>query len=56
MFINSNSFFSNIPPVVKNLLIINVLVWLVMALMPAADRWFDAHLALYYFSSPAFEP
>ena len=27
-----------------------------MALMPAADRWFDQHLALYYFSSPAFKP
>lgn len=27
-----------------------------MALMPAADKWFDSHLALYYFSSPAFRP
>ena len=27
-----------------------------MALLPAADRWFDANLALYYFSSPAFKP
>lgn len=24
-----------------------------MALMPAASRWFDTHLALYYFTSPA---
>ena len=50
------SIFSNMPPVVKNLLIINVLVWLVMALFPAADRAFTRYLALYYFSSPGFYP
>lgn len=50
------SFFASIPPVVKNLVIINVLIWLLMALIPAANRWFESHLALYYFSSPAFEP
>ncbi|MDE6206806.1 MAG: rhomboid family intramembrane serine protease, partial [Muribaculaceae bacterium] len=44
------------PPVVKNLLIINFLVWLLMALLPAADRFFDTNLALYYFTSPAFKP
>lgn len=44
------------PPVVKNLLIINVLVWLFMALIPAAGRVLDHYLALYYFSSPAFQP
>ena len=56
MYQQQNSFLSNIPPVVKNLLIINILVYLVMALMPAADRWFTAHLSLYYFTSPAFQP
>lgn len=50
------SLFSNMPPVVKNLLIINVLIWLVMALLPAADRSFREYLALYYFSSPGFYP
>lgn len=55
MFGNS-SFFSNIPPVVKNLLIINIIVWAFMALLPAADRILDKYLALYYFSSPAFSP
>ncbi len=44
------------PPVVKNLLIINVLVWLAMALVPAIDHSFTKLLALYYFSSPGFQP
>lgn len=44
------------PPVVKNLLIINVLIWLAMTLVPAIDRSFTRHLALYYFSSPGFQP
>ena len=56
MYQQRQSIFSNIPPVVKNLLLINVLIYLVMSIMPAADRWFDANLALYYFSSPAFKP
>lgn len=56
MYNQGSSIFSNIPPVVKNLLIINTLVWLLMAILPAANRWFDANLALYYFSSPAFKP
>ena len=50
------SLFSSMPPVVKNLLIINVLIWLVMALLPAADYTLTRHLALYYFTSPGFEP
>lgn len=56
MFRNPQSFFSSLPPVVKNLVIINVLVWLLMAFMPAADRFFDRYLALYYFTSPGFQP
>ena len=30
--------FSNIPPVVKNLLILNVLIWLAMSIVPALDH------------------
>lgn len=56
MYQTRPSIFSNIPPVVKNLLIINVGVWLLMTVIPAAGTWFDRRLALYYFSSPAFEP
>ena len=50
-----NSYFSNIPPVVKNLLILNTLIYLLMALSPALDRTMDKYFALYYFSSPGFE-
>lgn len=56
MYSSRPPFFQTIPPVVKNLLIINVLVWLLMAMLPAADAFFDRNLALYYFSSPAFRP
>lgn len=55
MYSGSNSFFSNIPPVVKNLLIINILIWAFMAILPAADRVLEKYFALYYFSSPAFK-
>lgn len=56
MYSSRPSFFQTIPPVVKNLLIINVLIWLLMELLPAAHHFFDRYLALYYFSSPAFQP
>lgn len=47
--------FNNLPPVVKNLLIINILIYLFQALVPAADAVLDKYLALYYFTSPAFK-
>lgn len=50
------SFFRNLPPVVKNLLVINVVIWLFMALFPGANMMMERNLALYYFSSPAFRP
>lgn len=56
MLRNLQSFFSSLPSVVKNLFIINVLVFVLMALLPAADRTFDRYLALYYFTSPGFQP
>lgn len=33
--------FSNIPPVVKNLLILNILIWFAMNIVPALDQ--DTH-------------
>ena len=36
MIRNSGSFFSAIPPVTKNLIIINFIVWLAMMLMPGS--------------------
>jgi len=51
----NRSFFANLPPVTKNLLIINVLVWAFMAIVPAptANRVVDI-FGLHYVSSPGF--
>lgn len=46
--------FRNLPPVTKNLLIINILIWAVMAFVPALDRSLLRYCALYYFESPGF--
>lgn len=49
--------FRNIPPVTKNLLIINVLIYVVMSLAPASRQAMMEHYgALHYFSSPLFNP
>ncbi len=56
MYNGQFSFFRNTPPVVLNLLILNVLIWGVMALSPEAHLIFTRHLALYYFTSPDFAP
>lgn len=50
------SFLRNIPPVVLNLLALNIIIWAFMALTPTVDRVFTRHLALYYFTSPLFKP
>ncbi len=45
------------PPVTKNLIIINFLVWLAMALFPATiGLKADAFLGLHYYESPLFNP
>lgn len=49
-----SSFFSRISPVTKNLVIINVLVWLFMAVVPSSRVSIDSYLALHYFTSPGF--
>lgn len=54
MIFGQQSFFRNIPPVVLNLLILNVLIFLLMTFVPAADAILTKRLALYYFSSPNF--
>lgn len=42
------------PPVTKNLLIINVLVYGIMSLIPPLDATLNRYLALHYFTSPGF--
>ncbi|MGN0223807.1 MAG: rhomboid family intramembrane serine protease [Muribaculaceae bacterium] len=48
--------FPPLPPVVKNLLILNCLIWLATALIPSVDDVFSRVLALHYFTSPDFNP
>ena len=52
-----DNFWNRMPPVTKNLLIINVLVWLAMVIMPVGfDRAVTRSCALHYFLSPDFKP
>lgn len=53
---NSSSIIGRIPPVTKNLLAVNILIWAVMALFPKVGFSLDNVLALYYIESPAFKP
>lgn len=53
---NFSSIVNRIPPVTKNLLIINILIWAVMTLIPKVGSALDSQLALYYIESPAFKP
>ena len=46
--------FTNMPPVVKNLLIINIVIWGAMAFVPVIDARLTQWCALHYFSSPGF--
>lgn len=51
------NFWNRMPPVTKNLLIINVLIWLAMMILPASfDGAMTRSCALHYFSSPDFKP
>lgn len=51
----NRSFFTNLPPVTKNILIINVIIWLFTALVPASNthKLLDC-CALHYLTSPGF--
>lgn len=47
--------FRNLPPVTKNLLIINVLIFVAMTLFPQIGHNLDRYCALYYLESPGFK-
>ncbi len=53
---NFRTFVDQIPPVTKNLLIINVLVWLAMALVRPLSGLLEQYGALYYITSDQFLP
>jgi len=42
------------PPVVKNLLILNVIIWVAMSLVPVIDARLTEWCALHFFTSPGF--
>ncbi len=48
--------FLNLPPVTKNLLIINTIIFMIMAVAPRARDAFESYGALYYFTSEQFLP
>lgn len=48
--------FASLPPVVKNLLIINVIVFIVTRVIPFPNVNFDDLLALHYYKSDVFKP
>ena len=49
-------FWSSIPPVTKNLLIINVLVWAGCFFIDSVRVFFFNHLSLHYWEAPLFNP
>lgn len=48
--------FQQLPTVTKNLLVINIIIYVVMALSPVMADKLDTYAALHYFSSPGFRP
>lgn len=48
--------YRNLPPVTKNLLIINFIVWAAMAISPSLEASMERWCALYYLGSPGFRP
>lgn len=54
---NPRSIFGMIPPVTKNLIIINFIVWLAMLVLPTRlGLDFEAFAGLHYFRAPDFNP
>lgn len=53
---NIGNIFRNLPQVTLNLLIINVLIFIIMTLFPSLGAKIDHYGALHYFTSPAFNP
>ncbi|MCM1369937.1 MAG: rhomboid family intramembrane serine protease [Candidatus Amulumruptor caecigallinarius] len=53
---SNGNFLQNIPPVTKNLLIINTLLMLIMALMPSFGNSLIDRLGLHYVASDLFNP
>lgn len=46
----------NLPPVTKNLIIVNLLIYVVMLIAPNRGATLEHYCALHYFTSPDFNP
>lgn len=53
MYQGNNSFLSSIPPVVKNIIIVNIIIYIATML---SGNFMYNKFALFYFSSPFFKP
>lgn len=54
---NFGSFWSSIPPVTKNLVIINVIIWLAEALFPGfGEKYIVGYLGLHFWGGEDFNP
>lgn len=51
-----SDFFKRLPPVTKNIAGLCFFVWVLMALIPGIDRALTRYCAMYYFSSPGYQP
>lgn len=52
----SGGWFSSLPPVTKNLIVINFIIFLVALLSPEMRLRIEQYGALHYFTSPGFKP
>lgn len=53
---NIGALWRSIPPVTKNLILINILIWLLQILIPGFDRWIVNHLGLHPVDASDFNP
>lgn len=53
---NRNGFFSSVPPVVLNIIIINVLCWLAQIVFQSKGIYLADIFGLHYYKSPSFYP
>ncbi|MDE6143211.1 MAG: rhomboid family intramembrane serine protease, partial [Muribaculaceae bacterium] len=56
MFRNLSGFAASIPPVTKNIIIINLIIWVVEAIFPRFADTIVNVLGLHYFSAGRFNP
>ena len=57
MYQNNSGFLNSIPPITKNLIIINLLMWFATIALPSGiSEYMERYLGLHYFMSAEFNP